>query len=187
MEKLIQLDTYIFRWINNHHNTTLDQIMILLSDHTFWAISLFIYFAYMIYNRGKSYFRAIGIIIGLFICTDTICFRLLKQNIKRYRPCYELQDVRIQKKDCGGYFSFPSNHAANSATIVSSLLMFHKQKIYQVLILLAMAVGYSRIYLGVHYPSDILFGYLLGITIVILSFKLKGIISSKLTKKKTTS
>ncbi len=172
MQKLIQIDTQLFQWINSYQNSFFDEIMIILSDRNILAAVIFCYFIYKFYKRGRGAFLLIGTVLTTFLMTDAFCFQVLKPTIKRYRPCYTLKNVNLPDGGCGGYFSLPSNHAANSAAILTTLFLFHRKRKYLVLLLLAIPIGYSRIYLGVHYPVDIFAGYVIGFTMAILVFAL---------------
>ena len=93
----------------------------------------------------------------------------LKELIARDRPCHVLSHV-IDIANCSNSFSFPSNHAVNSFTFATIVTLAYKNLTF-LLYVSALLVGYSRIYLGVHYPTDVLSGALLGILIGFLGYK----------------
>lgn len=92
----------------------------------------------------------------------------IKKSVKRYRPCYNetiKQELHLLKA-CGGKYGFVSSHAANTFAIAvfSGLLLSRKRKRFMYLLLIwAAVVSYSRIYLGVHYPLDIIGGAMVGV------------------------
>jgi undecaprenyl-diphosphatase len=95
--------------------------------------------------------------------TDLLAYRVLKPNLARKRPCIEFTDLRIVDS-CGGEFGFPSNHAANAAAIAFfAHLYFRRKFLTSSLVVFALLVGFSRVYLAAHYPLDVLAGYCLGL------------------------
>ncbi len=145
------------------------------SDLFFWMISqilvwlpVFIMFVYALFrNKRKEFFILIGLVALVFLLCDQISASLLKPLIARPRPSHDsvieniLQYVYGYK---GGAFGFPSSHAANGfGFAVFSCLLFRYKPYTICTILWALLFSYSRIYLGVHFPCDILVGALLGI------------------------
>lgn len=152
------------------------------SDFFFWMVSqiliwspIFLLFIYTIVkSKRKEAFLIIGTVILLFVLCDQITSSILKPLIARPRPSHDsiteplLQYVYNYK---GGAFGFPSSHASNSFgfAVFSSLLLRYKP--YTCCSLCwALICAYSRIYLGVHFPGDIIVGTLLGICIAFLCY-----------------
>jgi len=128
-----------------------------------------LYLAIMIY-LGITYKRKflvilLFIILGITIADQT-SVNLFKNLIQRLRPCHEpaLQGlVHTVNGKCGGRFGFVSSHAANSFNIALISLLLVRKRWYSVAILIwAATIAYSRIYLGVHYPGDVVGGSILG-------------------------
>ena len=93
--------------------------------------------------------------------SDAICAQLIKPWVGRIRPSHEFNDFINLLVSKGGKWSFPSNHAANSFAFATVLSYFFEQK-KVVLYTLAFIIAFSRVYVGVHYPLDIIFGAVVG-------------------------
>jgi len=165
MSMLEQLDQQLFLFLNSANSPFWDKVMFFLSMKVVWAPLYLIILIYL----GKKYKRKFRIIILFVILavalTDQTAL-IIKYSFDRLRPCHEpsLQGlVHMVKGECGGKFGFVSSHAANSFNVALLSLMFIKKRWYSVSIIFwAAIVSYSRIYLGVHYPGDVLFGAILG-------------------------
>jgi undecaprenyl-diphosphatase len=114
------------------------------------------------------------IILGVFLADQSSV--LIKNLTHRLRPCHEpaLDGlVHLVNGKCGGLYSFVSSHAANSFNVALVSLLFIKKRWYTISIIVwALVIGYSRIYLGVHYPGDVLCGSMLGALIGWSMYKL---------------
>ena len=93
----------------------------------------------------------------------------LKELIARDRPCHVLSHVK-DIANCSNSFSFPSNHAINSFTFATIITRAYKNFAF-ILYISALLIGYSRVYLGVHYPTDVLSGALCGVLIGYMGYK----------------
>jgi len=128
-----------------------------------------LYLAIIIY-LGKTYRRKFLILLLFIILAVTLAdqfsVQLFKNVFHRLRPCHEpsLQGlVHLVKGKCGGLYGFVSSHASNSFNVALLSLMLIRNRWYTVLIILwALVIGYSRVYLGVHYPGDVICGSILG-------------------------
>jgi undecaprenyl-diphosphatase len=103
----------------------------------------------------------LGIAIGT---TDAMTYQVLKPSFDRLRPCYlEPEATRLVVESCGSDLGFPSNHAANAmAAAVAGALTWRRRRLNIFLFGTASLVGLSRIYLGVHFPGDVLGGFVVG-------------------------
>jgi len=156
MGSLQKIDEYFFRIINSAGWEQMDQLMILFSSKWFW-IPLYIYILYLIYKRFSYQFIKILLAFGLLIfIADFGSVHLFKEVFERARPCYFLENIRVVD-GCGGPFGFISSHASNSFALAFFMaLLFRNFWGFALLFSWAVVIGFSRIYLGVHYPFDIL-------------------------------
>lgn len=162
MDYLYSFDLAIFYFINHSLSTGfLDKFFSTITDVNKWYIA-YIILAGIAFIKGgiRGKILVIGLIL-LIIITDQTGFRILKELFERVRPCNAISDA-ITPLGCAGGYSFPSNHALNNfaaATFISRLFPNYKWVVFIVAALIAL----SRVYLGVHYPSDILGGALIGV------------------------
>mgnify|MGYP000674478037 FL=1 len=170
MENLQKIDEYFFRIINSAGWEQMDQLMILISSKWFW-IPLYIYILYLIYKRFSDQFIKILLGLGLLIfLADFGSVHLFKEVFERARPCHLLEGIRVVD-GCGGPFGFISSHASNSFAIAFFMaLLFRNFWGFAWLFSWAVVIGFSRIYLGVHYPFDILGGMFWGLFVSLLVY-----------------
>ncbi len=166
LNRLEQIDQSLFLTLNGWHNTFFDSFFWWISNRYIW-IPLYLFMAYLIIRKYKkqSWIIILSAIILIFI-TDQVSVHLFKNIFIRYRPSHNLDIktmVHIINGYRGGLYGFVSSHAANSFGIAIFTALFLKNRWYWWSILLwAALVSYSRIYLGVHYPADIVGGAILG-------------------------
>jgi len=161
-------DTELFLAINDVHSSFWDVVMWWASDKYIW-IPLYLLFLYLLWHDYRKKIWVVMLFAAFLIfLSDQISVHLFKDVFQRFRPCHEpaLEGmVHIVNGKCGGSFGFYSSHASNVfaiAVFVISLYKRHCPSLYLGILAWVSLVIYSRVYLGVHYPGDVLAGAVAG-------------------------
>jgi len=178
-EKLESADQHLFLLINGLHNPFFDKLMLAVSN-PLYSIPVFLFLLFALYKAYPGWQMVwVLLAVGLsIILTDQLSVKAFKNVFLRYRPCYntDIQAyIHLVKSYCGGKYGFVSSHAANFAglgILFTQLLKFEYRKIAWVMGAWVVLIGYSRVYLGVHYPADVIGGFILGSIIGWLVYKL---------------
>jgi undecaprenyl-diphosphatase len=182
IEEILKLDSQLFLFLNNLGSSTFDAFWIFLS---YKESNIFFYFSLLIfyfYKKSKTIklsevFQSLLFITIMILIADQTA-NLFKDSFQRLRPCYNeslIDSVRLVKESCGGKYGFFSAHASNSFSLAVFFGLLYKNKfryIIYISLIYASLISYSRIYLGVHFPLDILFGGVYGITIGLVVFRI---------------
>ncbi len=158
---LVQLDIWMLLRLNaDAANPVFDWLMPIATElRNWWPLVIGGLLAIAIWGGGKGRV-AVLIAIVLLTLTDQLASTAIKNLVERPRPCHDVEGVRVLYR-CGKTFSFPSGHAMTSmAASIFFGLMF--RRLLWLLIAASVLVSYSRIYLGVHYPFDMLAGWVIG-------------------------
>ncbi len=168
LEDLLLLDKELFLYLNGLGTSTWDGFWMFMTK-TRNSAPLYILLLYLSYKQfGWKKTGIILVAVALLItCTDQLS-NFFKYGIGRLRPCHDeevSQAMRLVKSYCGGKFSYFSAHAANSFGPAAFFAVLFRNKVKYIGIVLmvwACLVAYSRVYIGVHYPLDILTGAFVG-------------------------
>jgi undecaprenyl-diphosphatase len=140
--------------------------MYAISGRVIWAPLYLAILLYLVFTYKRKFLIIIPFIIIAVTLADQVSVQLFKDIFMRLRPCHEPSltgMVHLVKGECGGLYGFVSSHASNSFNVALLSLMFIKKRWYTICIIIwASVIGYSRIYLGVHYPGDVICGAMVG-------------------------
>lgn len=167
LDQLLHLDTEFFLFLNNMGSEPWDGLWLFIT-HKFSSIPLYIFLLYLIYRHyGLKGTLVVVVCVALMITATDQISSLFKYGIRRPRPCQveELKGyMRFVASGCGRYGYFSAHAASSMAAAVFLGLSLQKWYKYLPFLLLVWAIltGYSRIYLGVHYPLDVISGMAFG-------------------------
>jgi len=167
IQSLIELDKELLLFINSFHNGYWDNFFWMFTSKEVW-IPLYLTIAYVIFKnhgmRGLVTLLAIGLLITL---CDQISTNVFKEGFERLRPSRDPDLkylVHLINGKRGGMYGFVSSHATNSFGLAMFTALLFRKRTYTLFIFIWAAINaYSRMYMGVHYPGDIVGGLLLGL------------------------
>ncbi|MBU1008992.1 MAG: phosphatase PAP2 family protein [Bacteroidetes bacterium] len=189
LEFLNQLDTQAFLLVNGWNHPLIDPFMVFVSGKISW-LPLYLVLLYFIIRQYRWQSVMVLLIIGLMItASDQLSVRAFKYVFERPRPCHEndlLPLIHLVNGKCGGAYGFVSSHAANAFALAGFIILMFRNRhrfIGPIMFAYAFLVAYSRVYLGVHYPGDVIVGGMLGIVVAITAFRVFRLAEEKWCKK----
>ncbi|MFN4075288.1 MAG: phosphatase PAP2 family protein [Cloacibacterium sp.] len=183
MEEIILEDKQAMIFLNNLGSSTFDPFWILVSEKWFWIplYVIFLYFLYKNFNKKSLFYILLFVTLGI-TASDQIA-NIFKFGFERLRPCHDPSlEGLLREVKCGGKFGFYSAHSSNSFFVATYLTILLGKKIKQLpyfLFVWAAIVAYSRVYLGMHFPGDIIVGAIMGILLALFF----GTLAKKVIKK----
>lgn len=176
IDRLIEFDKELLRFLNGYHTPWLDPVMLFLTETLAW-LPLYLFLLYLVIKEYKkeSWIILLGIALTILLA-DQITASIMKPYFARLRPSREptLQGlIHLVQGYTGGQFGFASSHAANTfGTATFFFLVFGNTKRWMIwLFVWAAFMTYTRIYLGVHYPGDVIIGGAVGMICGWIGFK----------------
>lgn len=185
MDNLSTIDSRLFLFLNGLHTDWMDAVMIRITNMWVW-LPLYLFLIYLVVRQyGKRcwwVFLAVGLVV---LCSDQLASHVCKPLFHRLRPCYNVDFqhlIYLPKGLAGGKYGFVSSHAANTfavAAFLTSVLLNYRPWIAIMLYLWAFISSYSRIYIGFHYPGDIIAGAVLGALVGLIFWKIFQIVQQR--------
>lgn len=175
LEKIINIDKEVFVFLNGLGSPTFDTLWLYITKQLYWT-PFFLLLAFLLQKKiGWKHLGIVMLFMALLLWIGNETVEFCKDTFQRLRPCNdpEIKDsIRIVHQS--DTFSFFSGHAANSLSSMT-FLYFILRKYYKyayLIFLYPLIFAYSRIYLGVHFPGDIITGYVFGITLGYLFYRI---------------
>jgi len=159
------VDMNMIKWIHQYFSNPLfDIFMPIITNKKNWTLPIIVLIFLLGFFSGPRGKIALTVLIISLSFTDAICAQILKPFFERIRPSHlNLEEVNLLTSK-GGKWSMPSNHAANMFSLAIVLSYFYK-KYKPLLFLLAILISFSRVYVGVHFPGDVIVGGFIGVFI----------------------
>ena len=167
LQSLIDLDSLLFRAINGANDPLVDFMMYWATDKWIW-IPFYCWILYILIKNFRSKTLIMMLIIAVMITISDQVSVMIKNAVHRLRPCHDPSFtgiIHLVNKECGGMFGFISSHASNTmafAVFITGILPAANKWLKVEIFAYVLLVCYSRIYLGAHFPGDVIGGWLLG-------------------------
>ena len=192
LEQILEYERETFLWLNGNHNAFWDCFMWLYTGKIVW-IPMILFFAFLLFYK-KDWKEALLVVLSIvlvFALCDQFSSHICKPYFARFRPTHHpdfMDYVNIVNGYRGGEYGFISGHAANSFGFATFLLLLFHSRLFTISILTwSTVMVYSRIYLGVHFISDIIAGILVGILLGFGVYRLYILLRHKFLKKNDNS
>jgi len=185
LEKILEYERGAFLWLNGSHNTFWDSFMWLYTGQIVW-IPVLLFFIFLLFykkNWKEPLLIVLSIALVIALC-DQISSHICKPFFMRFRPTHHpdfMNIVHTVNNYRGGDYGFISGHAANSFGFATFVLLLFRNRMFTISILVwSTLMVYTRIYLGVHFISDIIAGIIVGLILGFVIYKLFLLLRHKL-------
>jgi undecaprenyl-diphosphatase len=186
LEQLIEWDEQLFLQLNALRADWLDPVMLAMTGTVIW-VPLYILIVYFVFKDYKM--KAFWILAGFglaILLADQFTSAFMKPYFERLRPCHDERWIGQLNNysGCGGLYGFASSHSSNAFAVASyfTLAFMGRRNAFAWLFLWAAVHAYTRVYLGVHYPGDIIVGGLVGLIAGLICWILANFLKNYYTK-----
>ena len=171
---LQQIDQELFLRLNGLHADWLDAPMAYITGRGLWIPFYLMLGGWLVYKQKVDSLWSMAYIVVSVALADQFTSSFMKPFFERLRPCHDpaISDLVYTVVGCGGKYGFASSHASTTFALACSVTLLQKNRLWLSILVFCWAavVSYSRVYVGVHYPGDIVAGAMVGILISVLLY-----------------